>query len=102
MASPIGKIMLTSVPSFSFEVIFKPNPNLSQRFLHRYNPMPVDLVNLLPFSPVKPFSKTLPKSLLGIPTPLSFILRVMLFLDLFANILTLLFLELYFIELFIT
>ncbi len=91
MASPIGKIILTSVPSFSFEVIFRPKPNLSQRFLHRYNPIPVDLVNFLPFSPVKPFSKTLPKSLLGIPTPPSFILRVMLFLDLFANILTLLF-----------
>lgn len=48
------------------------NPNLLHIFLHKYRPIPVELL-LLRLVPVKPLSKTLNKSLQLIPQPLSLI-----------------------------
>jgi hypothetical protein len=56
---PIGKIILTFVPSPSIELKDIPSPNFSQSFLHKYKPIPVDLPYFLPLVPVNPLSKTL-------------------------------------------
>ena len=54
-----------------------PNCNFSQSFLHKYKPIPVDFFPIiLPFSPVKPFSKTLVISPFFIPIPLSFMYNI--------------------------
>ncbi|MPN21232.1 hypothetical protein SDC9_168611 [bioreactor metagenome] len=81
--------MLISVPLLCIEFSVNPIPNLSHSFLHRYNPIPVDLPYNLPFSPVNPFSKTLFKSFGEMPTPLSFIVSIVLFSFLVEYILTL-------------
>ena len=63
------------------------NPNLSHSLLHKYSPMPVDLLFIRPIFPVNPFSNTLSISLLGIPIPLSSIINLVPFFISIASIL---------------
>ena len=74
------------MPIFSFEVKLIPIPSLSQSFLHKYKPIPVDFPKLRPFSPVNPFSNTLSISFSFIPTPLSLIVKTILFSFTFDDI----------------
>ena len=64
-------MIITFVYYLSLDSISINNPNLSHNFLHKYNPIPVDLLFNRPMFPVNPFSNTLSNSSLGIPIPLS-------------------------------
>src|SRR6056297_986032 len=67
---------------FSSDLIFIYIPSLSHSFLHRYKPIPVDLIFVLPVFPVYPFLNTLFISLGLIPMPLSFIVNPIVFFSL--------------------
>ena len=82
MKPTIGNIILTLVPLPAIESKVIPSPSFSHSFLHKYNPIPVDFPYTLPFSPVKPLSKTLFKSFFEIPIPLSSIVNIIFSLPL--------------------
>ena len=78
------KLIITLVPLLTSDFKLISIFNLVQSFLQRYNPIPVDFPCTRPFSPVKPLSKTLLISLLGIPIPLSSIIKEILLFS-FSN-----------------
>ena len=71
--------MIMRVNLFLADSISISCPNSKQSDLHKYNPIPVEALYVLPLYPVNDFSKTLGKSSAMIPIPLSSIINLTFF-----------------------